>query len=85
MKRKIFSLTLLIFIGLFTFLVWNRSGVISESDQKEQQAIQQAINYQPDGVCTQALVPAVHTETGAHYTFPSGCLAPGWEPVIDVR
>lgn len=84
MKRKIFSLTTLVFIGLFAFLIWFRSGVISETDQKEQ-AIQQAMNYQPDGVCTQALVPAVHTETGAHYTFPSGCLAPGWEPVIDVR
>ena len=28
--------------------------------------------------CAAVLTPAVHTVTGALYTFPSACLAPGW-------
>ncbi len=43
-------------------------------------AIKQAQEYKPKGICSQALVPAVHTASGAKYTFSSGCLAPGWEP-----
>lgn len=48
--------------------------------QTKEEAIKQAQAYQPEGACTQALVPAVHKATGAEYTFSSGCLAPGWEP-----
>lgn len=59
----------------------NESAVIKESIVEEKsKAIQQAKEYKPEGVCTMALVDAVHIETGAEYTFPSGCLAPGWEP-----
>ncbi|HSW66254.1 MAG TPA: hypothetical protein VLI54_03905 [Bacillota bacterium] len=47
--------------------------------QLQQEAIRQARAYKPEGFCTQSLVPAVHRATGARYTFPSGCLAPGWE------
>lgn len=47
--------------------------------QTQEDAIRQAQEYKPDGICTQALVPAVHKATGATYTFGSGCLAPGWE------
>lgn len=43
-------------------------------------AIKQAQEYRSGGVCTQALVPAVHKATGAKHTFNTGCLAPGWEP-----
>lgn len=47
------------------------------ADQRE--AIRQAEAYQPQGVCTMALTPAIHLASGAKYTFPSGCLAPGWQ------
>ena len=45
-------------------------------------AIEEAQEWSPppDQMCTMALTDAVHAETGAEYTFPSGCLAPGWEP-----
>ena len=45
-----------------------------------EEAVKQAQSYVPEGLCTLALVDAVHKETGARYTFPNGCLAPGWEP-----
>jgi hypothetical protein len=48
--------------------------------QTKDEAIQQAQEYQPKGACTQALVRAIHKDTGAKYTFNSGCLAPGWVP-----
>lgn len=55
---------------------------MGSSHDRQTEAIRQAQLYEtPKGVlCTQAMVPAVHTATGAKYTFPNGCLAPGWEP-----
>lgn len=50
------------------------------TEEAKAEAIRQAEAYQPDGICTQALTPAVHIETGAKYTFNTGCLPPGWEP-----
>ena len=44
-------------------------------------AIRQAKNYTPTGneaKCTQSVTPAIHTKSGAKYTFPDGCLPPGW-------
>ena len=52
-----------------------------EVQQTKEEAIKQAQEYRPEGICTAVNVPAVHVATGATYTFPSGCLAPGWEPV----
>jgi len=50
-------------------------------EDARQAAVEAAKAYDPgDKVCTQALVPAIHSATGASYTFPSGCIAPGWEP-----
>lgn len=52
-----------------------------ETDEAaQQQAIEVAKNYSPppDVMCTMALTPATHDETGAEYTFPNGCIAPGW-------
>lgn len=44
-------------------------------------AIRQAETYKcPVGVFSvQVSTPAVHTLTGAKYTFNDGCLSPGWE------
>lgn len=55
----------------------------AQSQAAQQQAIQAAENYSPpaDTMCTMALTPAIHDETGAEYTFPSGCIAPGWTAV----
>ena len=75
-KKIIFVLisTLFLFIGVY---FWQMSG---NNPQTQSDAIKQAQEYQPNGFCTEALVPAVHKATGAKYTFTSGCLAPGWEP-----
>lgn len=47
----------------------------------QEAAIQAAKQYRPPAgtMCTQALVPALHVESGAKYIFSSGCLAPGWK------
>jgi|GEM_PF-1445190 hypothetical protein len=50
------------------------------NDQKAQEeATSKARSYEPEEVCTQAITPAIHAETGAEFAFPSGCLAPGWK------
>jgi hypothetical protein len=50
-----------------------------KSTQAKAEAIRQADNYHPTGLCTQAFTRAVHKESGAIYTFNNGCLPPGWE------
>jgi hypothetical protein len=62
------------------YFVFLPSDSVEFKDAKAE-AINQAMLYKSDGVCTMALVPATHTKTGAKYTFPNGCLAPGW--VVD--
>ena len=54
----------------------------NDKSKTKAEAIEQAKSWSPppDQICTMALTDAIHTETGAEYTFPSGCLAPGWEP-----
>ena len=70
---------------LVTVLVVIGAGVLifqmTLGKMTAEKAIQQAKEYQPQGGCTMALVPAEHKATGARYTFMNGCLAPGWEPV----
>lgn len=55
----------------------------NQSEQAQTQAIQEAQQWlQGEGSsrpCAQVVTPAVHTETGATYTFNSGCIPPGWE------
>lgn len=53
-----------------------------KSPQTQQQAINEALEYRrenKDEVCAQVVTPAVHTKTGAKYSFGTGCLPPGWE------
>ena len=47
----------------------------------QEQAIQDALRWRASEIrtCTMAATPAVHTATGAEYTFSDGCLPPGWE------
>ncbi len=54
----------------------------SASPQAQQQAINEALEYHQESgpeVCADVITPAVHTKTGAKYTFNSSCLPPGWE------
>lgn len=74
MKKKLFIAFILITIGV---LIWS---IRASNSSAQQAAIERAKEYRPNGICTQAITPAVHTATGAKYTFSSGCLAPGWEP-----
>ncbi len=48
------------------------------SVQTKEEAILQAQEYQPEGICTAVMTPSIHKATGATYTFSSGCLPPGW-------
>lgn len=60
--------------GITIFVLSNRPSQLTK-----EQAIEEARQFSPNQVCGQALTPARHTATGAEYTFPSTCLAPGWE------
>jgi hypothetical protein len=75
--KKINIGVVLIVLLVAGFYFWQKQPNNTET---KEDAIRQAQEYQPNGVCTDALVPAVHRATGAKYTFSNGCLAPGWEP-----
>lgn len=64
----------LVVVGLF---IWKQQP---SNLKAKQEAIRQAQEFHPSGMCTDSFVPAVHKATGAKYTFSNGCLAPGWEP-----
>ena len=49
-----------------------------DSGMTKEEALEQARNYRPKTNCTTVMTPAIHIETGARYTFPSGCLPNGW-------
>jgi hypothetical protein len=80
MKRPL----ILALIGLCVILVLSffilRPDTDSSSDAQAA-AIRQAKAYKvPTGtVCAEVVTPAIHQASGAQYTFPNGCLAPGWE------
>lgn len=77
--KKVSLLVLAAVLILFAIAIYSSQEKPGTVRTKED-AIRQAEEYQPDGACTNALVPAVHQATGAKYTFRSGCLAPGWKP-----
>jgi hypothetical protein len=54
----------------------------SPQAQAQAEAIEQARRYQPppDMMCTSVITTAIHTASGARYTFSSGCLPEGWQP-----
>ena len=84
MNKKLILVFVIIAILLAagSFYLWQSSNTGSQSQDTssaQEEAVRQAKEYKPDGFCTQVLVPAVHTATGARYTFSNGCLAPGWE------
>ncbi len=54
----------------------------SASPQAQQQTINEGLDYlreQGSQTCATVVTPAIHTETGAKYTFSDSCLPPGWE------
>lgn len=53
------------------------------AEEREQAVIEEAKRFTPPAgtACTTVMTPARHIETGVTYTFPSGCLPDGWEPI----
>lgn len=79
MKKKgllAFLLALGIVLVVYGLFVWRNS---TDNTTTKEEAITQAKEYRPTEMCVQVVTPATHTETGAKYTFGSGCLPPGWE------
>ena len=78
----------IIFIILALVFFFMPAKVSSPNSQSaKEQAIRKAQQYQPSGdiACIQALTSAVHKATGAKYTFPTGCLPPGWERALNAE
>ena len=46
--------------------------------QTKEEAIHQAQEYHPEGICADVMTLAEHKATGATLTFSSSCLPPGW-------
>lgn len=68
----------------FGFVYVEQMQDMSNEENKQrmrEHAIEEAQQYMPDGECADTLTPALHTNSGAEYTFPNNCLAPGWEAV----
>lgn len=74
--------------GIIAYGIYNNETKKDQAQQNNQsvareEAIREAEEFEPaEGVmCIQVLTPAVHRETGAAYTFTTGCLPDGWERV----
>lgn len=67
-------------VGLYTRMNNGESNDV-KSPEAQQKAISEALQYRSSipGTCATVLTDAVHTKTGAKYTFPDSCLPPGWE------
>ncbi len=74
--KKIYVFVIVIVLLIVGFFAWEK---LRREPQTREEAVRQAQEYKPDTACIQVSTPAVHTTTGARYTFPTGCLAPGWE------
>lgn len=65
-------------------LVLGAGLLLNDRFDPRARAIREAKKYSPVGNaahCTQSVTPAKHTESGALFTFPDGCLPPGWSGV----
>ncbi len=71
-------LTLMSLVG--AGILFAKQSVSNKKPTTQEQALQQAREYKPKGVCGAAVTPAIHTSTGARYDFSSTCLPEGWEP-----
>lgn len=76
MKKLTVFITVIVVAIAVGFVFWQKN---ENKKQARAEAILQAQQYKAEGlICTQAITPAVHTATGAKFTFKNGCLAPGW-------
>lgn len=78
--------TVIIIAGSFiAYSVFTNTASDSQQNDNhtmtKEEAIKEAENFEAphDQMCTQVMTPARHKETGAVYTFPTGCLPDGWE------
>jgi hypothetical protein len=65
-------------------LVFGAGLLLKNRFDPRARAIRDAKGYSPTGNaahCTQSITPAKHAESGALFTFPDGCLPPGWSVV----
>lgn len=64
--------------------VYSRSVDRSPNDititEAAQEALRQAKEYAPNGLCADVITPAIHKATGVQYEFPSSCIPDGWNP-----
>jgi hypothetical protein len=72
-----------IIIGITVAAVVTLGAVLflgMRSSSAQERAIQEALEWRSSEVriCPQVISPAVHTGSGARYTFNDGCLPPGW-------
>lgn len=71
-------------IGIALYNVYQPAREADQTENRSisrEEALEQARSWSPSSetICPQVLTPAIHKETGAKYTFSTGCLAPGWE------
>ena len=88
-KAKWFGLTFALIvvisagIGLYAIASGNKAD--SKSPEAQQRAISEALQERASSSssCAQVLTDAVHTKTGATYTFPDSCIPDDWEKVTN--
>ena len=81
--KKYFGIAAL--IGFTILLLTGYLAYASYNKLEQAKAIEDAKEYkpQPYDEClmgVQVTVDAIHEKTGAHYTFPNGCMPDGWKP-----
>lgn len=58
----------------------SEEGIVDpgQGGMTKEEALEQARNFMPSGMCTTVMTEARHDATGAVHTFSSGCLPAGW-------
>jgi hypothetical protein len=80
MKRSLYiGIITVVIVLLGVGLIFFRDR--GKNPETQAAALRQAQQFVPTGVCTQVITHAIHKKSGAQYTFMSGCLPPGWEPI----
>lgn len=78
MSKKVITIIILIMffvaIGITAIILVMQNRDPSTAEE----AILRAQKYSPDGGCETVETTAIHRNTGAIYTFPSGCIPDGW-------
>lgn len=82
MKKRVRTILILLILLAGTTIAVLFFTQMNNTDSQEQ-AVKDALIWREAQVniaCGQAITPALHTDSGARYTFNDTCLPPGWEP-----